>query len=65
MGSELLPKQRAEAGRRGWLAVGGWAVTAAFFWWYSLGFLSVAAAVGAAFLTRRWFQYRAQWGMRF
>ncbi len=64
MGSELLPKQRAEASKRGWMAVGGWALSGVMFW-YSMGFLVILAMGGAAWLTWRWFQYRAGWGMRF
>lgn len=64
MGSELLPKQRAEASRRGWMAVGGFGLTTAFLF-NSMWFMGFLALAGAVWLTRRWFQYRAQWGMRF
>ncbi len=62
---ELLPKQRAEAARLGWMAVLGWAGGgAAFFLVHSLLLTLVAAGV-ASWLTWRWFMFRAKWGMRF
>lgn len=64
MGTQLLPKQRAEARTKGWLAVGGWALAGLFIfkWWLFGAFLAIA---GAGFLTWRWFSFRAKWGMRF
>lgn len=62
---ELMSQQKQTASRRGWLAVAGWLGTAwAIFSAHSL-FLGLIGAAIAVFLTRRWFQYRAQWGMRF
>lgn len=61
---ELLPRQRAEARSKGWMAVGAWAGAALLGtqgWW----FLGLAAAAVAVWLTRAWFSYRAQWGLRF
>lgn len=62
---ELLPRQRAQARRKGWMAVGGWAVTVLLGmngapWW-----LIAPVLVVAGWLTRVWFLYRAQWGLRF
>lgn len=61
---EMMVQQKQTAARRGWLAVAGWAGTGwmLFNGYFFFGVLGVALAV---FLTRRWFQYRAQWGMRF
>lgn len=62
----LLSKQRAEAKKRGWMAVGGWGVTGLLAsWGWAWAIPALFAAAGAAWLTRRWFQYRAQWGLRF
>ncbi len=61
---ELMAQQKATAARRGWIAVAGWVGTV----WALVGghlFLGLAGVGLAIFLTRRWFQYRAQWGMRF
>lgn len=59
-----LSTQKAEAARRGWMAVAGWALTPILAWkaGWLLGILAVA---GAVWLTSRWFKYRAEWGMRF
>lgn len=62
---ELLPKQRAEAARKGWTALGVWAASGAsvlFLHWY---FVGVVAGGFAAWLTWQWFMFRAKWGMRF
>lgn len=61
---ELMQTQKATAARRGWMAVGGWAVTG----WALVGghvFFGLALGAAAVWLTRRWFNYRASWGMRF
>lgn len=61
---ELLPKQRAEAARRGWMAVAGWGGTG-LLWMIKLKFLALVGIGAAVWLTWRWFKYRATWGMRF
>ena len=61
---ELLPKQRAEASRKGWMAVAGWVVTGLITWRIGL-LVGVLGAVAAAWLTGQWFAYRAKWGLRF
>lgn len=61
---ELMTQQKQTAARRGWLAIAGWIGTG----WAAIGghfMLAVLVAGVAVFLTRRWWQYRAQWGMRF
>jgi hypothetical protein len=59
-----LSTQKSEAARRGWLAVAGWALTPILLWKAGLIVGIVVAAV-SVWLTKRWFDYRAQWGMRF
>ncbi len=61
---ELMSTQKQTAARRGWLAIAGWVGTgvALVAGHFVVGLFGAGIAV---FLTRRWFQYRAQWGMRF
>lgn len=65
MGYDLLPKQRAEASRKGWMAVGGWAASGAALVLVHSWLLAGIAAAVAVWLTIGWFRYRASWGMRF
>ncbi|MSP93031.1 MAG: hypothetical protein EXR79_14725 [Myxococcales bacterium] len=59
-----LSTQKAEAARRGWIAVVGWALTPILV--VKAGWiLGLVAAGVAVWLTSRWFKYRAEWGMRF
>jgi hypothetical protein len=64
MSNQLLPNQRREAARLGWMAVGGWAASGLAVYW-SWGGWTILPLIGAAWLTWRWFQFRAKWGMRF
>lgn len=64
MANGLLPKQHAQAQRMGWLAVGGWGLSALLFVKAS-SFLAIIAIGAAVYLTVRWFRFRASWGMRF
>jgi hypothetical protein len=62
----LLPKQRTEARKRGWQALGAWGVAGLLgTWGWAWAFPALVAAGAAVWLTRRWFQFRAQWGLRF
>lgn len=61
---ELLPKQRAEAARLGWMAVAGWGGSVLLFL-VKMKLLAVFGAGAAVWLTWRWFKFRASWGMRF
>lgn len=62
---DLLPKQRAEAARLGWLAVAGWGGTGLVLFFVKVKLLALIGAAAAVWLTWRWFKYRASWGMRF
>lgn len=62
---ELLPKQRAEAARMGWMAVAGWAGTGIVVLVVHKVLLGLLGAGVAVWLTWRWFKFRASWGMRF
>ena len=64
MANDLLPNQRRQASRLGWMAVGGWLATGLAVYW-SWGWLTILPLGGAVMMTRRWFQFRAKWGMRF
>ena len=64
MSHDLLPNQRRQAARLGWMAVGGWLATGLFAWW-GWGLATILPLGGAVMLTLRWFQFRAKWGMRF
>ncbi len=62
---ELLPKQRAEAARMGWTAVAAWAGTGLAVLVIHKIVVGLIGAGVAAWLTWRWFKFRASWGMRF
>jgi hypothetical protein len=61
---ELLPKQRSEARKRGWTALAAW-TAAALLGWNLSWWLAAPLLLVAGWLTRSWFLYRAQWGLRF
>jgi len=64
MTTSLVSRDKAEAKKKGLLAAGAWGGTALFvaFGW---NILAVPAAGGAAYMTYKWFMYRAKRGMRF
>lgn len=64
MSTSLVSRDKSEARKKGMLAAGAWGGTAllAFF---VTPFLAVPAAGGAAYMTYKWFMYRAKRGMRF
>jgi hypothetical protein len=64
MTTSLATRDKSEAKKKGLLAVGAWGGTALLL---VGGFpiLGTAAAGGAAFMTYKWFMYRAKRGMRF
>jgi hypothetical protein len=64
MTQSLVGRDRAEAKKKGWLAVAAWAGTG-FLAFNSSFLLMIPAAIGAGYLTLRWFRFRAQRGMRF
>ena len=61
---EMLSTQKSQARSLGWQAVAGWTVAALLLWKAGL-IIGLGGAVLSAYLTRRWFQYRAKWGLRF
>ena len=64
MGTSLMSQDKAEARKKGFWAAGAASGSVLLFVAGS-PVLGVAAAGGAAFLTFRWFMYRAKRGMRF
>ncbi len=55
---------KRNASYKGYAALGSIALTTMLFinaWW----FMALFGAGASAFLTYRWFSYRAKWGMRF
>lgn len=64
MTTSLVSRDKAEAKKKGLWAAGAWGGTALLV---VGGFpiLGTAAAGGAAYLTYKWFMYRAKRGMRF
>lgn len=64
MTQSLMARDRAEAKKKGLVAIATWAGAAMLFvlHWPVLGLLAVG---GAMTLTYRWFMFRAKRGMRF
>jgi hypothetical protein len=62
--TSLVSRDKSEAKKKGVLAACAWGGTALLFAFGST-FLAVPAAGGAAFMTYKWFMYRAKRGMRF
>jgi hypothetical protein len=65
----MLTKQKDEAAKRGRQAGLAWIITGAVAGATLFGagsWLLTAVGVGVSgYLTRRWFRYRAEWGLRF
>jgi hypothetical protein len=62
--TSLVSRDKSEAKKKGVLAACAWGGTALLFAFGST-ILAVPAAGGAAFMTYKWFMYRAKRGMRF
>jgi hypothetical protein len=65
MTTSLVSRDKAEAKKKGLLAGGAWGGTALLVAMSATPFLWVPAAGGAAYMTYKWFMYRAKRGMRF
>ncbi len=63
MTESLMSRDKAVAWKKGVIALSAWAGTGILLFYSAL--LGVFAGAGAAFLTYRWFMYRAKRGMRF
>jgi 4-amino-4-deoxy-L-arabinose transferase-like glycosyltransferase len=63
MTQSLMSRDRAEAKKKGLLALSAWVGTGLLFYYTAFGGLLLGA--GAAYLTYRWFMFRAKRGMRF
>ena len=64
MSDQPLTKQKSKARKKGMVALGSAATTAFFAAMVNLGFL-IPGLPMTAWLTYRWFKYRAEWGMKF
>ena len=64
MADQPLTKQKKQARKKGLAALGSATTTVLFAWMVSYGFLIPGVPI-TAYLTYRWFKYRAEWGMKF
>ena len=64
MSTSLITRDREEAKKKGFWAAGAAAGAGALFL-INAPILGAGAAVGAAYLTYKWFMFRAKRGMRF
>lgn len=64
MSTSLVSRDKVEARKKGLWAAGAW-TGAALLAVAGSPFLAVGAAGGGAYLTYRWFMFRAKRGMRF
>ena len=62
--TSLMVRDREEAKKKGYLAIGATIGTGVLFA-INAPFLGAGAAAGAAYLTFKWFMFRAKRGMRF
>ena len=65
MTTSLVSRDKSEAKKKGLLAGGAWGGTALLVAMSVTPFLWVPAAGGAAYMTYKWFMFRAKRGMRF
>lgn len=63
MTQSLMSRDKAEARKKGTLALFSWVGSGLLAFYSPL--LAVLGAAGAAYLTYRWFMFRAKRGMRF
>lgn len=63
MTQSLMTRDRADARKKGWLALSAWIGTGVLAVYHPIFAVFVAAA--PALLTYRWFVFRAKRGMRF
>jgi hypothetical protein len=64
MNQSLMSREKSEARKKGLFAVSAWAGAGALIF-YHAPFLGLLAGGAAAYLTYRWFMFRAKRGMRF
>ncbi len=64
MTQTLMARDRAEAKKKGLYALSAW-VGSGLLFFYHAPFLALLAVGGSAYLTYRWFMFRAKRGMRF
>jgi hypothetical protein len=64
MTQSLMSRDKAEAKKKGLLALSAWTGSALLFFYHFTTF-GLLAVGGAAYLTYRWFMFRAKRGMRF
>ena len=62
MTQSLMSRDRAEAKKKGLFALSAWVGTGILLYYSTFGGLLLGA--GAAYLTYRWFMFRAKRGMR-
>jgi threonine/homoserine/homoserine lactone efflux protein len=63
MTESLMSRDRAEAKKKGTIALAAWLGTGILAFYAPL--FAVIGGAGAAYLTYRWFMFRAKRGMRF
>jgi hypothetical protein len=65
MTTSLVSRDKSEAKKKGILAAGAWGGTALLVTVGAPWLLALPAAGGAAYMTYKWFMFRAKRGMRF
>jgi hypothetical protein len=65
MSQSLMSRDKSEARKKGLVAASAWAGTGLLLFYHVPVILGLAAGAGAAYLTYRWFMFRAKRGMRF
>ncbi len=64
MTQSLMARDKAEAKKKGLYALAAWAGSGLLFAWHA-PFFGLVAVAGSAYLTYKWFMFRARRGMRF